>query len=255
MTKRPNILLSNDDGVFAKGLEELIIALKDIGDLTVVAPDKPRSGCSSALTTSVPIRYDCVRTEPGVTVYSCSGTPADCVKLALNEIVTTMPDLVIAGINHGGNQGISVNYSGTLGAAIEGCIFDIPSFAISLLQGKQEEDFLDSCRYARVLARRLLKEGLPKGIYLNVNVPNVPIVRGLKVCSQADGRFYNEYVKHRTPTNRDVYWLSGELKVHEPVNKNSDIMLLEKGYATVVPCSIDVTDYEVIQKIKHWEEA
>lgn len=254
MSQRPLILLSNDDGVFAKGLEELMLALQDIADLIVVAPDMPRSGSSSAITTNVPIHYDLVRSEPGIEVYSCSGTPADCVKLALNEIVTEMPDLVVAGINHGGNQGISVNYSGTLGAAIEGCIFNIPSFAISLLHGTQEDDYLNSCRYARLVARKLLKEGLPKGIYLNVNVPNIPIVRGIKVCSQADGRFYNEYVKHRTPTDREVYWLSGELRLHEPINKNSDIMLLQKGYATIVPCSIDVTDYEVIQQIKHWEE-
>lgn len=255
MNNRPRILISNDDGVFAKGLQELITALMDIGDLTVVAPDGPRSGASSAITSSIPIHYRSVRTEPGLSIYSCSGTPADCVKLALNEIVTELPDLVIAGINHGGNQSISVNYSGTLGAAIEGCIFNIPSFAISLLNGSQDDDYLDCCRYARMIARRMLKEGLPQGVYLNVNVPNIPVVRGLRICAQADGRFYNEFEKQLTPTGKEVFWLSGELRMHEPINKNSDIALLEKGYATVVPCKIDVTDYELIQRIKHWEEA
>lgn len=255
MLTRPQILISNDDGVFAKGLQELITALMDLGDITVVAPDGPRSGMSSAITSSVPIHFDCVRTEPGLTIYSCSGTPADCVKLALNEITTQLPDLVVTGINHGGNQSISVNYSGTLGAAIEGCIFEIPSFAISLIHGTQEDDYLDCCRYARMIARRLLKEGLPKGVYLNVNVPRIPVVRGLRVCSQADGRFYSEYVKQQTPSGREVYWLSGELRMHEPVNKSSDISLIENGYATLVPCKIDVTDYEFIQRIKHWEEA
>lgn len=252
--KRPLILVSNDDGVFAKGLVELYTALRDLGDIVVIAPDGPRSGSSSAITTSVPIHYNLVHTEPGLTIYSCSGTPADCVKLALNEIVPVLPDLVVAGINHGGNQGIAVNYSGTLGAAIEGTIFSIPSFAISLIDGKQESDFLDSCRFARSIARKVLKEGLPKGVYLNINVPCVPEVRGLRVCSQAEGRYVGEYVRQTTPTGRDVYWLSGEIKLAEPINQNWDVQLLDKGYATLVPCNIDVTDYEFIQDIKHWDE-
>lgn len=253
-SKRPLILVSNDDGVFAKGLEELYTALRDLGDIVVIAPDGPRSGTSSAITTSVPIHYNLVHTEPGLTIYSCSGTPADCVKLALNEIVPVLPDLVVAGINHGGNQGIAVNYSGTLGAAIEGTIFSIPSFAVSLMDGKQESDYLASCRFARSIARKILKEGLPKGVYLNVNVPNVSEVRGLRVCSQAEGRYVGEYVKQTTPTGRDVYWLSGEIKLSEPINQNWDVQLLGNGYATLVPCNIDVTDYEFIQNIKHWDE-
>ncbi|MBR8702815.1 5'/3'-nucleotidase SurE [Porphyromonas levii] len=254
IAKRPLILVSNDDGVFAKGLVELYTALRDLGDIVVIAPDGPRSGASSAITTSVPIHYNLVLTEPGLTIYSCSGTPADCVKLALNEIVPVLPNLVVAGINHGGNEGIAVNYSGTLGAAIEGTIFGIPSFAVSLIDGKQESDYLDSCRFARSIARKILKEGLPKGVYLNVNVPCVPEVRGLRVCSQAEGRYVGEYVRQTTPTGRDVYWLSGEIQLSEPVNQNWDVPLIDKGYATLVPCNIDVTDYEFIQNIKHWDE-
>ncbi len=253
-TKRPLILVSNDDGVFAKGLEELYTALRDLGDIVIIAPDGPRSGSSSAITSSVPIHYNLVSTEPGMTIYSCSGTPADCVKLALNEILPTFPDLVVAGINHGGNQGIAVNYSGTLGAAIEGTICGIPSFAISLLHGKQDSDFLSCCRFARTIARKVLKEGIPKGVYLNINVPNVPEVRGLRVCSQAEGRYVGEYVRQMTPMGHEVFWLSGEIKLSEPVNRNWDVALLDKGYATLVPCNIDVTDYEFIQEIKHWDE-
>lgn len=254
MKQRPLILVSNDDGVFAKGLVELYTALRDLGDLIVVAPDGPRSGSSSAITSTIPIHYNLVASEPGMTIYSCSGTPADCVKLALNEIVTRKPDMVVAGINHGGNQGIAVNYSGTLGAAIEGTIFEIPSFAVSLLHGKQESDYLDCCRIARHIGRRVLKEGLSKGVYLNINVPHEPIVRGLRICSQADGRYVGEYVQQTTPDGREVFWLSGEIQLAEPINQNWDVPLLEKGYATIVPCQIDVTDYEVIQGIKHWEE-
>lgn len=250
---RPSILVSNDDGVYAKGLNELVMALKDLGDITVVAPDGPRSGSSSAITSSIPIHYSCVSTEPGVTVYSCSGTPADCVKLALNIIMTERPDIVVAGINHGANHSICVNYSGTLGAAIEGTIFDIPSMAVSLIDGTQDSDFLQSCRYARAVARLLLKEGLPRGTYLNLNVPDIPVVRGMKVCTQADGKFYEEFVKQQTPSGRDIYWLSGTLQSHEPDNKESDIYMIDKGYATLVPCKIDVTDYDSIKEIKHWE--
>lgn len=250
----PLILVCNDDGVFANGLQALTQALRDLGEVVVVAPDGPRSGSSSAITSEVPIHFGLVKSEPGLTVYSCSGTPADCVKLALNEIVTEKPDLVVAGINHGGNQGIAVNYSGTLGAAIEGTIFDIPSFGVSLVRGTQDSNYLDSCRYARMVARRILKEGLPKGIYLNVNIPNVPYVRGIRLAIQADGRYVGEYAKYETPIGRDVYWLTGSLKLAEPANDNWDVALLERGYATIVPCNIDVTDYEVLDQLQHWNE-
>ena len=254
ISERPLILISNDDGVFAKGLKELCTALKDLGDLIVVAPDKPQSGASSAITVSDPIRYSLVSTEPGLTVFSCSGTPADCVKLAINEIVPRLPDMVAAGINHGLNHSIMVNYSGTVGAAIEGTIYDIPSFAISLEGAGQDSDFMDACRYARMIARRIFKDGIPKGIYLNVNVPDVPEVRGLKISSQADGRYDKEFVKQVTPKGNDVYWHTGDIILREPENRSWDIKLLKRGYATVVPCNIDVTDYEYIQQIKHWED-
>lgn len=254
LTERPLILISNDDGVFAKGLRELCTALKDLGDLIVVAPERPQSCTSSAITVAVPVHYALVSTEPGLSVYSCSGTPSDCVKLALNEIVPRMPDMVVAGINHGANHSIMVNYSGTVGAAIEGTIYDIPSFAISLVDGTQDSDFMDACRYARMIARRIFKEGIPQGVYLNVNVPNVPDVRGLKVSSQADGRYDKEFVRQVTPKGEDVYWHTGEIILREPENRSWDIKLLSRGYATVVPCNIDVTDYEYIQQIKHWEE-
>lgn len=252
--KLPLILISNDDGVFANGLLALTQALRDLGEVVVVAPDGPRSGSSSAITSEVPIHFGMVKSEPGLTVYSYSGTPADCVKLALNEIVTRKPDLVVAGINHGGNQGIAVNYSGTLGAAIEGTIFNIPSFGVSQLGGTQDSDYLESCRYARMLARRILKEGLPKGVYLNVNIPNVPIVRGLRFSVQADGRYVGEYLKHETPSGRDVYWLTGNLSLAEPTSERWDVPLLQRGYATVVPCNIDVTDYHALEQLQHWSE-
>ena len=157
MTKeRPLILITNDDGYLAKGINELVNSLRDLGDLVVFAPDGPRSGMSSAITSLIPIKYALVREEPGLTVYRCTGTPVDCVKLA---------DLLVSGINHGGNMAICVNYSGTMGAAIEGCIFDVPSLGVSLLDHRADADFTESCRLGRQVAQKVLEEGLPHGTY------------------------------------------------------------------------------------------
>lgn len=187
MNDRPLILITNDDGVEAKGIKELTECLRDLGDIVVFAPDGPRSGMASAITSLVPIKYTLVRKEKGLTVYSCTGTPVDCVKLAINEVLERKPDLLASGINHGGNHAICIQYSGTMGAAAEGCVFGIPSMGVSLLDHRADADFAESCRLGRMLARRIIKEGLPHGTYLNLNVPNVPNVKGMKVCRQADG--------------------------------------------------------------------
>ena len=161
--ERPLILITNDDGVWAKGINELIECLKDLGDLVVFAPDGPRSGMGSAITSLVPIKYTLLKKEEGLTIYSCTGTPVDCVKLAINEVLERKPDLLVSGINHGGNMAICVNYSGTMGAAAEGCIFNVPSMGVSLLDHAADADFSECCRLGRMLARRVLKEGLPHG--------------------------------------------------------------------------------------------
>ena len=186
MNDRPLILITNDDGVEAKGIKELTECLRDLGDIVVFAPDGPRSGMASAIISLVPIKYTLVRKEKGLTVYSCTGTPVDCVKLAINEVLERKPDLLASGINHGGNHAICIQYSGTMGAAAEGCVFGIPSMGVSLLDHRADADFAESCRLGRMLARRIIKEGLPHGTYLNLNVPNVPNVKGMKVCRQAD---------------------------------------------------------------------
>lgn len=170
--ERPLILITNDDGVHAKGINELIKCLRDLGDLVVFAPDGHRSGMSSAITSEIPIKYKMTKQEEGLTVYRCTGTPVDCVKLALNEVLDRKPDLLVSGINHGGNMAICINYSGTMGAAAEGCIFDVPSMGVSLLDYSPQADFTESCRLAHILAERVLKNGLPHGTYLNLNVPD-----------------------------------------------------------------------------------
>ena len=205
MNDRPLILITNDDGVEAKGIKELTECLRDLGDIVVFAPDGPRSGMASAITSLVPIKYTLVRKEKGLTVYSCTGTPVDCVKLAINEVLERKPDLLASGINHGGNHAICIQYSGTMGAAAEGCVFGIPSMGVSLLDHRADADFAESCRLGRMLARRIIKEGLPHGTYLNLNVPNVPNVKGMKVCRQADGRWTNEFKRSENAAGEPVH--------------------------------------------------
>ncbi|MDL2255395.1 5'/3'-nucleotidase SurE [Parabacteroides sp. OttesenSCG-928-K15] len=250
MNVQPLILVTNDDGVDAKGINELVECLKDLGEIVVFAPDSPRSGMSSAITAHLPLKYKRIKKEPGLTVYSCSGTPVDCVKLAISEVVDRQPDLLVSGINHGGNMAIAVNYSGTMGAVIEGCIFDVPSIGVSLLDFSGDADFTESCRLARMVSRRVLKEGLPRGTYLNLNVPKASQVKGLKICRQADGKWVREFMASEAPRGEKVYWLTGDFENRKPIHPDNDTLALDSGYASLVPCKIDVTDYDYMDKLK-----
>jgi 5'-nucleotidase len=250
MKDRPLILITNDDGVSARGMKELAACLRDLGDLLVFAPDGPRSGMSGAITSLIPVSCSLLEEEEGMRVYSCTGTPVDCVKLAVNDIAGRQPDLVVSGINHGGNMSVCVHYSGTLGAAVEGCIIGIPSIGISLTDYTEGAGFGEACRLGRRLAEQVLKEGLPKGTYLNLNVPNVPNVKGMRVCRQAEGRFVNEYLRSKNAAGKPVYWLTGSLSTTKPVHPDSDTSALDEGYASLVPCLVDVTDYTFIDRLK-----
>lgn len=253
MNDRPLILITNDDGIQAKGINELIECLRDLGDLVVFAPDGPRSGMASAITSLVPLKYTLIKKQNGLTVYSCTGTPVDCVKLAINEVLERKPNLLVSGINHGGNMAICVQYSGTMGAAAEGCIFGVPSFGVSVLDHRADADFSESCRLGRMLARRIIKEGLPHGTYLNLNVPDMPYVKGMKICRQADGKWIKEFKRSENATGEPVFWLSGEFENANPIKQDNDTCALDNGYASLVPCKIDVTDYEFMSRISDWE--
>ena len=248
---RPLILITNDDGFRAKGIRELIKALKDLGELVVMAPDGPRSGMSSAITSLVPIKYKVEWGEPGVTVYSCTGTPVDCVKLAINEVLDREPDLLVSGINHGGNMAICVNYSGTMGAAAEGCIFGVPSLGVSLLDHRADADFTECCRLGRLTAEKILEKGLPHGTYLNLNVPTDIPVKGLRICRQADGRWVKEFKRGEDASGQTVFWLTGYFRNDDQHDDNDD-KLLNEGYASLVPCKIDITDYAFMQELQTW---
>lgn len=253
MNSTPLILITNDDGVDAKGIKELIKCLRELGEIVVMAPDGPRSGMSSAITSEVPIKYSLVKKEMGLTVYQCTGTPVDCVKLAINEVLGRKPDLLVSGINHGTNAAICIHYSGTMGAALEGCIFNVPSFGISLTSHNPDADFTECCRFGRMVARKILKEGLPQGTYLNLNIPDDSQVKGLKVCKQAEGKWIKEYMTVKTPAGKEAFWLTGEFSNYYPEDKETDIYALDHGYASLVPCKIDVTDYLSLNEMKNWE--
>lgn len=254
MNERPLILLTNDDGIQAKGIQCLAECLGDLGDLVVMAPDGPRSGMGSAITAEIPIRYSLVKKEKGLTLYKCTGTPVDCVKLAINEVLDRKPDLLVSGINHGGNMAISVHYSGTMGAAAEGCVFGVPSMGVSLLDHRADADFSEACRLARMLARRVLKEGLPHGTYLNLNVPAIPHVKGIRICRQADGKWTHEFVRSQNAIGQPVFWLAGSFENTKPIHPDNDTLALDSGYASLVPCKIDVTDYDFFNTLKNqWD--
>ncbi len=246
--KKPLILITNDDGYQAKGINCLIESLRGVGELVVFAPDGPRSGMSSAITSLFPLKCRLERQEDGLTVYSCSGTPVDCVKLAINEVLEREPDLLLSGINHGGNMAICVNYSGTMGAAAEGCIFGVPSIGLSLLNHKPDADFRECCRLGRMVVDYVLEHGLPHGTYLNLNVPVGEHIKGIKPCRQADGRWIKEFKRSEDGNGKTVYWLTGEFR-NDDTHPDNDMLILNSGYASLVPCKVDVTDYALLKDL------
>ena len=256
MTKKnkPLLLLTNDDGVHASGLNNLIEAVRPFGEIVVVAPDIARSGMSSAITASNPIRAALIKKEEDLTIYSCTGTPVDCVKLGLNKLLDRKPDILLSGINHGSNAAVCVIYSGTMGAALEGCINDVPSVGISLTDHSPYADFSQAVKCLKPVVEKVLANGLPEGICLNLNIPDISDVKGLKVCSQTKGYWTKEFMDMKDPSGRTVYWLTGVFLNQEPDNNLSDEWALEQGYAALVPLRIDMTDYSFIEEIKGWEK-
>lgn len=251
-SRKPLILVTNDDGYQAKGIVSLIEAMRALGEVVVFAPELHQSGMSSAISTSQPLRSRIYKKEEGLTAYMCTGTPVDCVKLALNEFLDRKPDLLVSGINHGSNAGISVIYSGTMGAAIEGCIFEVPSLGVSLCEYAYDADFTHACEVAQRIASTVLKKGLPKGICLNVNVPQGEI-KGIKITSQTQGKWVNEYQRSADGNGRDVFWMTGNFENWEEDNVNTDEWALANGYAAVVPVKIDMTAHDFIPELKKWD--
>ena len=248
--KKPLILISNDDGYQAKGINCLIDMLRDVADLLVCAPDSPRSGYACAFTANNPLRLELKRQEPGLQVWASNGTPVDCVKLALSELCSQRrPDMVIGGINHGDNASVNTHYSGTMGVTMEGCMKYIPSVAFSLCDFSADADFDPLRPYIRRITEHVLREGLPKGVCLNVNFPVAKTFPGVKVCRMAFGTWGQEVVKERHPRGYDYYWMVGHYHNDEPEQTDTDNWALTHGYVAVTPTRIDVTAYEALEAL------
>lgn len=254
MAKKPLILVTNDDGITAPGVRALIDAVSDLGDIVVVAPDSPQSAMGHAITINSTLHLEKVTIDnPERTEYSCSGTPADCVKLAVNEILGRRPDLCVSGINHGSNSSINVIYSGTMSAALEAGIEGIPAIGFSLLDYNYNANFEASKAIARTITKRVLENGIPKDVVLNVNIPklNKKDIKGIKVCRQAKANWQEEFDKRQTPQGKDYYWLTGKF-VNLDQGEDTDEWALENGYVSLVPVQFDLTAHHSIQQLNTW---
>jgi 5'-nucleotidase len=249
-TLKPLILVSNDDGITAKGINELIKYIRPLGEIVVVAPDSARSGSGCALSVTLPVQYQLVHQEEGLTMYKCSGTPSDCIKLARNMIVTRTPDLVIGGINHGDNSATNVHYSGTMGIVIEGCLNGIPSIGFSLCNHEPDADFEPTGRYVRKIVQKVLEQGLPPLTCLNVNFPDTKDIQGIQVCTQTNGHWEQEW--EASTDQPGYYWLTGAFINSQPDDEKSDRWALSQGYAAITPTRVDLTAYEFIDELNDW---
>ena len=245
------ILVTNDDGITAPGIIALVEAVKDLGKVVVVAPDKPQSGMGHAITIGQPLRLQQVTSFDDVEAYQCSGTPVDCVKLAVDKVLHRKPDICLSGINHGPNQSINVIYSGTMSAALEALIESIPSIGFSLLDYSVEADFSGAQKYARILVQQLLGKQIDKHLCLNVNIPAVPadLLQGLKVCRQAYAKYEEDFAERQDPRGRKYYWLTGEF-VNFDEGEDTDVWALENNYVSVVPVQFDLTNYVLKEKLE-----
>ncbi len=233
--ERKLILISNDDGVHAPGLHRLVEAVSTLGDIVVVAPDGPRSGQSSAMTVNGPLRVIEHSEYIQAKVFSVTGTPVDCIKLAMNNILTRRPDLVLAGINHGSNAGVNILYSGTMGAVLEGCLQGIPAVGFSLLHHSMQADFTESMPIAKMIVEKVLADGLPHDVCLNVNFPAKVKIEGVKTVRAARSHWTEEYKEYVDPHGKPFYWLTGGLINEEPEATDTDLYWLDRNYATIVP--------------------
>lgn len=255
-SKRPLILVTNDDGITAPGIRTLIEVMNEIGEVCVVAPDSPQSGMGHAITVNDTLFCDrvIIDKEAPQKEYSCSGTPVDCVKLAVNEILKRKPDLCVSGVNHGSNSSINVIYSGTMSAAVEAGTMGIPAIGFSLLDYSLEADFGPVRTYLKTLALQCLQKGMPKGVVLNVNFPKVAKeqIKGVKVCRQANAHWVENFDKRTNPLGRNYYWLTGEF-INEDKGADTDEWALKNNYVSVVPVQFDLTAHHAIQDINSWD--
>lgn len=248
MKEKPLILVTNDDGMFAPGIKALVEAARQWGEVVVVAPNSPQSAMGHAITTHKPIRLNKVDVFPGIEAYECSGTPVDCVKLAKYRVLKGRKiDLCVSGINHGSNASINIIYSGTLSAAMEASIDGIDSLGFSLLDFSFDADFSAAQKIASKIIKYTLENGMNDTRLLNVNIPDIPYeeIKGIKICTQAEGKWIEDFQVGTDPRGREYYWLIGKFD-YEKKQKNTDLQALDNGYVSVVPSAHDLTNYAAI---------
>lgn len=246
------ILITNDDGITAPGIAALVEAVKDLGKIVVIAPDKAQSGMGHAITIGSPLRMARGNYFGEIEAYSCNGTPVDCVKLAVDKILHRKPDICLSGVNHGANHSINVIYSGTMSAAVEASIESIPSIGFSLLDYSINADFSGAKKFARLLVEQLLKrKSLDKHLCLNVNIPAVPVekLKGIKFCRQAYAKYEEDFLERTDPHQRKYYWLTGEF-VNFDRGRDTDVWALNNNYVSVVPVQFDLTNYKLKEKLE-----
>jgi len=253
--EKPLILVTNDDGITAPGIRALISVMSELGTVVVVAPDKPQSAMGHAITINNTLYLDKISAEnAAITEYSCSGTPVDCVKMAVSEILGQKPDLCVSGINHGSNSSINIIYSGTMSAAVEAGIEGIPAIGFSLQDFDWNADFEPVKPFVKKIASEVLKNGLPDGVLLNVNFPKLKRedIKGIKVSRQAKALWVEKFDKRKTPSGRDYYWLTGEF-INQDNGNDTDEWALDNGYISLVPVQFDMTAHHAMQQLNTWK--
>lgn len=253
--RKPLILVTNDDGIAAPGIAALVEVMKSIGDVVVVAPDKPQSGMGHAITINSTLRIHRSKIYDVKAEYACSGTPVDCVKIAVDKILSRKPDLCVSGINHGSNMSVNVLYSGTMSAAIEGALEEIPSIGFSLVDYSIDADFSASKVIAKEVALNVLRHGLPQTVCLNVNIPPLKIgqIKGIRVCRQTRANWVEELDERKDPSGKPYFWLTGYFKNFEKGNKETDVWALENNYVSVVPVQFDLTAHSALNDLRKWK--
>ena len=249
--KKPTILITNDDDITSPGIRSLVEAVSSLGKVVVVAPDRPQSGMGHAITIGSPLRLNKMKLFGDIEAWQTSGTPVDCVKLAVDKILHRKPDLCLSGINHGANHSINVIYSGTMSAAMEASIEGIPSIGFSLLDYRYEADFTGSKQVVNKIVKALLQEKLDKHLLLNVNIPAVPPeeIKGIKICKQAYAKYEEDFDERLDPHGKKYYWLTGVFKNFDKA-KDTDVWALQHNYVSVVPVQFDLTNYTLKQKLE-----
>lgn len=244
------ILLSNDDGVYSEGIESLAERLKKNARVVVVAPDREQSACSHSITLHRPLRI----VEVKKNYYGVSGTPTDCITLGVNEILKKRPDLIVSGINRGANLGDDVHYSGTVSAAMEGAIMGIPSMAISLVTREDHPRFNTAANFATKLAQKVMKIGLPRGVMLNINIPNISNgkIRGYRYCILGKRNYSEAIVEKIDPRGKKYYWIGGD-EVGSDNIPGSDCNAVTAGYISITPLNVNVTDYPFLEQLRTWK--